>query len=132
MTLVAHLGWIRQRHPGPLCKDSCLFGCRCLGCDNRAGPLARATLAQHTKEPSPPRAHSFDSNSFALCNTVEAGDTADKTPCSPKGARPKNPGQIVAPCHVMGLDAKCAMGDKRTSIGSRSVGGCDFYQIFKE
>lgn len=50
MTLVAHQGWIEtsvtQAHS---IKIAALFGYRCLGCDNRAGPLARATLAQHSR-----------------------------------------------------------------------------------
>lgn len=33
-------------HPGPLCKESCFFRHQHLGCDNRAGPPARATVEQ--------------------------------------------------------------------------------------
>ena len=50
------------------------------------------------------------------------GGTADKTPCSPQGGARQNPGQISE--HMCdGLDAKCAMEDKRTGKGVESVGG---------
>ena len=93
MSLVAHLGWIETSvTQARSVKRAALFGYQCLGCDNRAGPLARATLGPTHQRPSPPRAHSFDSNSLPYarhcnghCGGGAAGEQQIKPPALPKG-----------------------------------------------
>ena len=93
MSLVAHLGWMEMSVPqARSVRRAALFGYQYLGCDNRAGPSARATLGPTHQRPSPPRAHSFDNYSppYARhCNGHCGGYSGQNPLLSPRGNQTK-------------------------------------------
>lgn len=70
-------------HPGPLCKESCLSRYQHLGCDNWAGPPARATPSR-----AAPQADSLALQSLRILGTVEVAGTQTEISPSLRGARP--------------------------------------------
>lgn len=86
MSPVAHLGWTGvSATQACSVRGAALSGHRCLGCDNQAGPLARAVLAEHTRGHLPlGLIHSTAIYCHVPGATGGTGDTAEKIPAFPK------------------------------------------------